>query len=312
MPARAPPRASAPPTAPSRCACSPMPAPWPPISRGRATSSPSRRRRAASCAGPGTPRPPWIWRGSRAWSRSACSARSSTRTAAWLAAPTSSASPRSTALVLITIEELIAYRHSRERLVRKVVEVALPTRLGDFQLILFESLVDESQHAALVKGDPAARSRYAGARPQPVLHRRRARQPPLRLRRTARPGPGRHRGARPRRLPLHDAGGPRHRPRQQAARLPRSRSRAWTPWRPTTTSASRPTCATTASALRSWPSSGSARIRLLTNNPRKIVGLEAYGLEIIERLPLEVAPRGENRRYLAAKKEKLGHLLDLI
>ena len=54
---------------------------------------------------------------------------------------------------------------------------------------------------------------------------------------------------------------------------------------------------------------GVRRMRLMTNNPRKFVGLEGYGLEIVERVPLEVAPSDESRRYLKTKKEKLGHLL---
>jgi 3,4-dihydroxy 2-butanone 4-phosphate synthase/GTP cyclohydrolase II len=54
---------------------------------------------------------------------------------------------------------------------------------------------------------------------------------------------------------------------------------------------------------------GIGRMRLLTNNPRKIVGLEGYGLQIVARVPLEMPPRADNIRYLRAKQEKLGHLL---
>ncbi len=54
---------------------------------------------------------------------------------------------------------------------------------------------------------------------------------------------------------------------------------------------------------------GLHRIRLLTNNPRKIVGLEGYGLEVTERIPLEIKPNTANRPYLEAKRKKLGHLL---
>ncbi|MBF0123806.1 MAG: bifunctional 3,4-dihydroxy-2-butanone-4-phosphate synthase/GTP cyclohydrolase II [Magnetococcales bacterium] len=54
---------------------------------------------------------------------------------------------------------------------------------------------------------------------------------------------------------------------------------------------------------------GITRLRLLTNNPRKIIGLEGYGMEIVERIPIEMAAEEGNRRYLAAKKQKLGHLL---
>jgi len=56
---------------------------------------------------------------------------------------------------------------------------------------------------------------------------------------------------------------------------------------------------------------GVRRIDLLTNNPRKIIGLEAYGLEIARRVPVEIKPNRHNRRYLATKRDKLGHLLDL-
>jgi len=56
---------------------------------------------------------------------------------------------------------------------------------------------------------------------------------------------------------------------------------------------------------------GVRQIELLTNNPRKIVGLEAYGLSIVKRVPIRVPPTRYNRRYLATKRDKLGHLLDL-
>ncbi|MBN2036184.1 MAG: bifunctional 3,4-dihydroxy-2-butanone-4-phosphate synthase/GTP cyclohydrolase II [Chitinispirillaceae bacterium] len=55
---------------------------------------------------------------------------------------------------------------------------------------------------------------------------------------------------------------------------------------------------------------GITAIRLITNNPRKIVGLEGYGLQVVERVPIEMQPRSENELYLKAKKEKLGHLLE--
>ena len=54
---------------------------------------------------------------------------------------------------------------------------------------------------------------------------------------------------------------------------------------------------------------GLTTIRILTNNPRKIVGLEGYGLEVVERVPIETPPHEENLAYLRAKREKLGHRL---
>ena len=50
-------------------------------------------------------------------------------------------------------------------------------------------------------------------------------------------------------------------------------------------------------------------MRLLTNNPRKVVGLEAYGIRVVDRVPIQIASQASNRRYLETKREKLGHLL---
>jgi len=57
---------------------------------------------------------------------------------------------------------------------------------------------------------------------------------------------------------------------------------------------------------------GLRKIRLLTNNPRKIVGIEGYGLKVVERVPIEMTPRADNVRYLRTKKTKLGHILNKV
>jgi 3,4-dihydroxy 2-butanone 4-phosphate synthase/GTP cyclohydrolase II len=57
---------------------------------------------------------------------------------------------------------------------------------------------------------------------------------------------------------------------------------------------------------------GIKNIKLLTNNPQKIIGLEGYGLHIVERVPIETEATAENRRYLKTKKEKLGHTLNNV
>ena len=56
---------------------------------------------------------------------------------------------------------------------------------------------------------------------------------------------------------------------------------------------------------------GVRKIRLMTNNPRKIIGLEGYGIQVVYRIPIETNPNTENIRYLETKKEKLGHLLSI-
>jgi 3,4-dihydroxy 2-butanone 4-phosphate synthase / GTP cyclohydrolase II len=55
---------------------------------------------------------------------------------------------------------------------------------------------------------------------------------------------------------------------------------------------------------------GVRQIRLLTNNPKKVVGVDGYGLRIVERVPIQITPNQNNRRYLQTKKDKMGHLLD--
>ena len=55
---------------------------------------------------------------------------------------------------------------------------------------------------------------------------------------------------------------------------------------------------------------GVRQIRLLTNNPKKVIGLESYGLRIVERVPIQIPANANNRRYLMTKKDKLGHILD--
>jgi len=57
---------------------------------------------------------------------------------------------------------------------------------------------------------------------------------------------------------------------------------------------------------------GVRKIRLMTNNPAKYVAIEGFGLEIVERVPLEIAPSTTTRKYLEAKKKKLGHILELV
>ena len=109
------------------------------------------------------------------------------------------------------------------------------------------------------QGRRGRRRGRARARPLRVPHRRRLRLAALRLRRPAARGDAHDRRGGPGRAALHRPGGARHRPAQQAARLRAAGPAAWTPSRPTSSSASRPTCATTASAPRSWSTWGSAR-----------------------------------------------------
>jgi 3,4-dihydroxy 2-butanone 4-phosphate synthase/GTP cyclohydrolase II len=55
---------------------------------------------------------------------------------------------------------------------------------------------------------------------------------------------------------------------------------------------------------------GVRKLRIMTNNPKKIIGIEGYGLEVVERVPIVMEPHSQNERYLSTKREKLGHLLE--
>src|SRR5660397_268715 len=71
---------------------------------------------------------------------------------------------------------------------------------------------------------------------------------------------------------------------------------------------------TRSTTVKPYPSSptnflGLSTIRIMTNNPRKLVGLEGYGLTVVESVPIEIPPRDEKLRYLRAKREKMGHIL---
>lgn len=57
---------------------------------------------------------------------------------------------------------------------------------------------------------------------------------------------------------------------------------------------------------------GATKLRLITNNPRKFIGLAGYGLEIVERVPIEIPPNRTNLKYLKTKKEKMGHILEMV
>nr|HOO46940.1 bifunctional 3,4-dihydroxy-2-butanone-4-phosphate synthase/GTP cyclohydrolase II [Deltaproteobacteria bacterium] len=57
---------------------------------------------------------------------------------------------------------------------------------------------------------------------------------------------------------------------------------------------------------------GVRKMRMMTNNPKKIIGLEGYALEIVERVPIEIPPTEQNKKYLQTKKEKMGHILEVV
>jgi 3,4-dihydroxy 2-butanone 4-phosphate synthase / GTP cyclohydrolase II len=211
-------------------------------------------------------------------------------------------------LKICTIEELIKYRRTREKLVERLEVVKMPTDYGDFDLYLYRSRVDGQHHLALAKGEingahevlvrvhsecltgDVFGSRRCDCGPQ--LHQA------MRQVAEAKQGVIVYMRQEGRGIGLA--------PKIQAYKL---QERGYD-----TVEANRKLGYPM--DLREYGLGaqilvdlGVKKIRLLTNNPKKVVGLEGYGLEIVEQVPIRVKPNPHNRRYLQTKREKLGHLL---
>jgi 3,4-dihydroxy 2-butanone 4-phosphate synthase / GTP cyclohydrolase II len=211
-------------------------------------------------------------------------------------------------LRLATIESLIQYRRLREQLVRRVETVQLPTEFGDFQLYLYESTLDGQHHLALVMGEVAGQKNvlvrvHSECLTGDVFGSRRCdcgSQLHTALRQIASEGRGvlvymRQEG-RGIGLPAKISA---YKLQERGLDTVEANLKLGFPM-----------------DLREYGLGaqilvdlGLKTIRLLTNNPRKIVGLEGYGLEIVEQVPIRVKANPHNARYLKAKKEKMGHLI---
>ncbi len=214
-------------------------------------------------------------------------------------------------LQVISIADLIRFRRHREKLVRRVSEARIPTRHGDFTAYVFESLLDGVEHLAFVRGDISGNEDVlvrvhsecltgdvfgslrcdCGVQLDNALERvaNEGRGVVVYLR--GHEGRGIGLGHKLRAYTLQDEGRDTVEANVELGFPADSREYGI--------------------GSQILVDLGVSTMRLMTNNPSKYGGLEGYGLEIVERVPLHVEPNAENISYLRAKQEKMGHLLDL-
>ena len=210
---------------------------------------------------------------------------------------------------LVTVAQIIEYRHAYETQVTCAVETKLPTPFGEFRLRAYENEIDDLTHVALVMGEPEGKDDvlvrvHSACLTGDALHSLRCdcgEQLEAAMERVAHEGEGvivymqqEGRGIgllnKMKAYHLQDEGMDTVEANQKLGLAPDLRDYG-----------------VGAQILKDLDLK---RIRLLTNNLTKVVGLRGFGLEITERVPIEMEPNGHNERYLKTKREKLNHVFE--
>jgi 3,4-dihydroxy 2-butanone 4-phosphate synthase/GTP cyclohydrolase II len=214
-------------------------------------------------------------------------------------------------LAMITIADLIQYRMRTETLVRRVASASLPTSHGDFKVVAFESLIDRETHVALVKGEIGEGENvlvrvHSRCLTGDVFHSARCDCGPqldAAMEKIGEEGrgillylnqEGRGIGLANKILAyeLQDQGLDTVEANERLGFKADQRDYGI--------------------GVQILRDLGVRSMRLLSNNPRKLVGIEGYNLSVVDWIPLEIPPSEHTRRYLKAKKDKLGHKLTSV
>jgi 3,4-dihydroxy 2-butanone 4-phosphate synthase/GTP cyclohydrolase II len=212
---------------------------------------------------------------------------------------------------LVSIADLIAYRRLHEKLVARAAEIDLPTRFGDFRAIAYATTVDDSIHIALVKGRIDAET--------PTLVRVHSECMTGDLFHSLRCDCGDQLEGALSAIETRGAGAFVYMRQEGRGIGLVNKLKAYGLQDQGVDTVEANERLGFADDLREYGVGaqilrdlGVRRMELITNNPRKIVGLDGYGLELVRRVPLEVPPNARNLRYLRTKKRRLGHLLEHV
>ena len=211
-------------------------------------------------------------------------------------------------LKICSIEKLIEHRRDRERLVERIETVDMPTDYGTFDLHLYRSTLDGKEHVALVKGDPAAA--------EPILVRVHSECLTGDVFGSRRCDCGGQLQTAMARIETEGRGIVLYMRQEGRGIGLANKMHAYKLQQEGYDTVEANQKLGFASDLRDYGIGaqilydlGVRRLRLLTNNPRKVIGLDGHRLEIVEQVPLKLPPNEHNERYLDTKRDKLGHLL---
>jgi 3,4-dihydroxy 2-butanone 4-phosphate synthase/GTP cyclohydrolase II len=211
-------------------------------------------------------------------------------------------------LKLITVADLIEYRRRTEKLVERTTSVRLPTAYGEFTAVAFRELLTGKHHIALVKGDVAGGEDvlvrvHSECLTGDVFHSLRCDCGEQLERALARIG------AEERGVLLYMTQEGRGIGLLNKLKAYELQENGLDTVEANLELGFPPDLREYGIGSQILADLGLTTIRILTNNPRKITGIEAFGLKVVEQVPIEVPPNAENQRYLEAKREKLGHRL---
>ena len=207
---------------------------------------------------------------------------------------------------LVTVADLIEYRRRHEKLVEREITVRLPTAYGDFDAVLFRETLTGKQHVALVHGDVDGEENvlvrvHSECLTGDVFH-------------SLRCDCGEQLDAAMKLISDEPRGVLLYMAQEGRGIGLLNKLKAYELQEGGLDTVDANLALGFAADEREWgignqilSELGLTTIRLLTNNPKKVSGLQAFGLEVTEQVPIEMQPHPENRRYLAAKRDKLGH-----